>query len=119
MPPRRAVYALQETLNKELERPQRQQIIVILGMDKMSEWCSNFAPVPKANGKVRLCLDLARLDKALVRPVHRGLILNRILPRLADMKYLTFIVVSSGYHNLKLDEKVSYLMTFSCPFGRY
>ena len=25
----------------------------------------------------------------------------------------------SGYHNLKLDEKSSHLMTFSCLFGRY
>ena len=27
--------------------------------------------------------------------------------------------MSSGYHNLKLDEKSSYLMTFACHFGRY
>ena len=27
--------------------------------------------------------------------------------------------MSSGYHNLKLDEKLSYFMTFMCQFGRY
>ena len=27
--------------------------------------------------------------------------------------------VSSGYHNLKLDERSSYLTTFACQFGRY
>ena len=27
--------------------------------------------------------------------------------------------VSSGYHNLKLDEKSSYLTMFTCPFGWY
>ena len=74
--------------------------------------------VPKENGKVRLCLDPARLNKVLIRPVHRGLILNNILPRLADVKYLTLIDVSSGYRNINLDGKSSYL-TFSCPFGRY
>ena len=26
---------------------------------------------------------------------------------------------SSRHNNLKLDEKLSYLTTFSCPFGRY
>ena len=48
----------------------------------------------------------------LTRPVHRGLTLNDILPRLAGMKYLTLICESSGYHNQKLDEKSSYLTTF-------
>ena len=27
--------------------------------------------------------------------------------------------MSSGYHNLKLDKKSSYLTTFACQFGRY
>ena len=25
----------------------------------------------------------------------------------------------SGYHNLRLDTQLSYLTTFTCPFGRY
>ena len=32
---------------------------------------------------------------------------------------MSIIDVSSGYHNLKLDEKSSYLTTFTCPFGQY
>ena len=32
---------------------------------------------------------------------------------------MAIIDASCGYHNLKLDEKSSYLMTFACPFGRY
>ena len=31
---------------------------------------------------------------------------------------MSIIDASSGYHNLKLDEKSSYLTTFACPFGR-
>ena len=79
---------------------------------------NSFILIPKANGKVRLCLDLARLNKVLMRPVHRCLWLNDTLPRLVGMKYLTVIDSSLGYHNLKLDE-ISYLTIFSCPFGRY
>ena len=36
-----------------------------------------------------------------------------------NAKYLFLIDASSGYHNLKLDERSSYLMTFTCLFGRY
>ena len=32
---------------------------------------------------------------------------------------MSIIDASSGYHNLKLDEKSSYLSTFACPFGWY
>ena len=78
----------------------------------MSEWCNSFVLVPKADGKVWICLDLVQLNNVLVRVVHRGQILNDILPRLAGIKYLTLIDANSGYHNLKLDEQSSYLTTF-------
>ena len=34
-------------------------------MVETSEWCNSFMLLPKANGKVHLCLDIARLHKAL------------------------------------------------------
>ena len=63
--------------------------------------------VPKANGRVRLCLDPAWLNQMLIRLVYRGPKLNDILPKLNNAKYLSLIDASSGYHNLKLDEKSS------------
>ena len=36
-PPRRVVYALQEPQKEELERPQKQQIIIPMNLDKMTE----------------------------------------------------------------------------------
>ena len=42
-----------------------------------------------------------------------------IHPRLAGVKYLTLKVASSRYNSLKLNEKSSYLVTFSHPFGRF
>ena len=46
----------------------------------------------------------ARLNPALTRPMHRGPTLNHILPKLNNVQYLSFIDMSSGYHNLKLDK---------------
>ena len=73
-------------------------------MDEMSEWCNSFVLVPKVNGKVWLCLDPVRLNKVLIRPMHRGPTLNGIVPMLAGVKYLASIDTSLGYHNLKLDD---------------
>ena len=94
-------------------------IFTPLGVDETVEWCNSFVLVPKANSKVRLCLDLVRLNQALIRPIHRGPTLNDILPMLNNVKYMPIIDVSSGSHNLPFDTKSSYLTTFTCPFGRY
>ena len=40
-PLRRVVYALQKPLTEELEQLQKQQIIVLIGADEMSEWCNS------------------------------------------------------------------------------
>ena len=87
-------------------------------MTKIIKRSVNFV-VPKANGKVRLSIDPVRLNQALIRPVHRGPTLNDILPRLNNVKYMSIIDASWGYHNLKLDKKSLYLTTFACPFGWY
>ena len=98
---------------------QKQQIIIPLDVDDTSEWCNSFALVPKANGKLWLYLDPARINKVLIRLVHRGPTLNDILPKMAGFMYLTLIDANTGYHNLKLDKQSSYFATFSCLFGRY
>ena len=38
---------------------------------------------------------------------------------LNNVQYMSIVDVSSGYHNLQLDTKSSYLTTFVFPFGRY
>ena len=81
--------------------------------------CNSFVVVPKMNGKVQLCLDPVRLNQALIRLIHRGPTLNDILPKLNNVQYMSIIDASSGYHNIKLDNQLSYLTMFACPFGRY
>ena len=109
---RRVAYALWEPPWEELERWKKVEIIVPLDVGDTSEWSNSFVLVPKATGKVRACLDLAWLNKVLIRPIHRSPTLNDILPRLPGMKYLIFIDVSSGHNNLKLVEKSLYITTF-------
>ena len=69
-PPRRMAYALQQPLKGELNRLQEGQIIVPLHVDETSDWCNSLILVPKANGKVQLCLGLARLNMVVITLVH-------------------------------------------------
>ena len=58
-PPRCVAYALQKPFKEELECLQKIDIIIQLGVDETGEWCNSFVLVPKANSKVRLCLEPA------------------------------------------------------------
>ena len=73
-------YALPKPLKEKLQWLQQLVIIVLLGADEAAELCSSFVLVPKLNGKARLCLDPARLNHALIRPVDRGPTVNDIFP---------------------------------------
>ena len=118
-PPRCVTYALQKLLKEELEWLYQQDIIIPIGIDKTAEWCNCFALLLKPNGRVMLCLYVMWLNETLIWPVHRGPILNDIFPKLTNAKYLSLIDASLKYHNLRLEEKSSYLTTFSCQLGRY
>ena len=111
--PWHVAYALQKSFNKELEGLQQQDIITTT-----AEWFNSFVLVPNPNGKVRVCLDLARLNQALRWMVHRAPTLIDIFPKLNNSKYLSLIVTTSGCHDLKLDERSLYLTTFAFQFGR-
>ena len=119
VPPRHVAYGLQQPFKEELKHLQEMDIISPLGVDKMVQWCISFVLAPKADGKVRLCLDPAWLNQTLIRPIHRGLTLNDILSRLKNVKYISISDVGLGYHNLQLDTQLSYLTLFICLFGRY
>ena len=118
VPPRCVAYVLLMPFKDELER-QQQDIIEPLRVNEISEWCNSFVLVPKANSKVRLCLDPAQLNHALLRPTHKLSILNDILPKLNNIRYMSIIDASSMYHSLQLDNKSSYLTKFACQFGTY
>ena len=60
--PRRVAYALQLKTSQG-------EVPVDVDVDETLEQCNSFVLVPKANGKVWLCLELARHNKALIRPV--------------------------------------------------
>ena len=109
MLPQHIAYALQKLFKEELERLKQQMV----------EWWNSFVLVRMPNGKVRLCPNPARLNQVLIGPVHIGPTLNDIFPKLNNVKYLSIIDVSCGYHNLNLDERSSFLATFACQFGRY
>lgn len=118
-PPRQIAQALQKPLKEELGKMVQQGVIKPLTADEPAEWVNSFVCVSKPDNTIRFCLDPTRLNEAIIRPYHYTPTIEDLLPKLNNAKYFTIVDARSGYWSLKLDEKSSYLTTFSCMYGRY
>lgn len=43
---------------------------VISPVIDVTDWCFGIVPVPKANGQMRICVDLTLMNKAVKREIH-------------------------------------------------
>ena len=66
IPPRCMAFVLQKSFKEELDWLQQKHIITPLGVDRTAEWRNSFILIPNLNGRVRLCLDPARLNHELI-----------------------------------------------------
>ena len=73
-------------------------------------WCSGLVPVPKPNGKVRLCVDLTKLNKAVHREIHPMPSVDERLAKLGKSRIFSKLAVASS-------KKL--LTTFLTPYGCY
>ena len=63
--PRRVPVPLLSNVKEELAR--MEQMHIISKVDESTEWCAGMVVVPKANDKVRICVDLTRLNESILR----------------------------------------------------
>ena len=75
--------------------------------------------VPKANGKVRICVDLTKLNANVCRERHILPSVKKTLAQLGDAKVFTKLDANSGFWQIKLANESALLTTFITPFGRY
>ena len=115
--PRRVPLALKGRLKQELDRMQEQDVIV--KVSEPTDWVSSLVVVEKPNGKLRVCLDPRNLNKAVKRPHYNMPTLEDAVAKMAGAKFFSKLDAQSGYWQIRLDEKSSYLTTFNTPFGRY
>ena len=78
----------------ELDR--MKEMGVIEPVDNPTEWCSPMVPVPKPNGKVRICGDFIKLNKGILRDVHPIPPTEQSLGKLAGAKFVSKRIVVFG-----------------------
>ena len=92
---------------------------IIKEVTEPTEWCAPMVPVVKPNGKIRICVDLRKLNEAVKRERYVLPTLKDIAPKLAGAKVFSKLDASSGYWQIPLHPDSTSLTTFITPMGRF
>lgn len=115
--PRRVPHPLLPKVEKELQR--MKEFGVISPVTEPTEWCSGMIVAPKANGQIRICVDLTQLNKAVKREVHSMATVEENLAKLQGSQVFSKLDANSGFWQIPLDPSSRLLTTFVTPYGRF
>ena len=115
--PRRVPIALMSKVQSELQR--MEQTGVISQVKEPTDWCAGMVVVPKAGGKVRICVDLTKLNQNVRRERLMLPSVEQTLAQLGGATVFSKLDANSGFWQIELTKQSSLLTTFITPFGRY
>ena len=115
--PRRVAIPLLKPVKQELQR--MEDLGVIARVNEPTDWCAGMVVVPKPSGKVRICVDLTRLNQSVCRERHQMPAVDQTLAQLAGAKVYTKLDANSGFWQILLSPESALLTTFMTPFGRF
>nr|AAT81752.1 Reverse transcriptase (RNA-dependent DNA polymerase) domain containing protein [Oryza sativa Japonica Group]ABF97409.1 retrotransposon protein, putative, unclassified [Oryza sativa Japonica Group] len=83
------------------------------------EWLANPVVVPKANGKLRMCIDYTDLNKACPKDPYPLPRIDQIVDSTAGCDLLCFLDAYSGYHQIRMAREDEEKTAFITPIGTY
>ena len=87
---------------------------VIEKVEDPTEWCAGMVVVPKADGRVRICVDFTKLNKSIRRKWHLLPAVDQTLAQITGAKIFTKL--DSRFWQIPLAKELSHLTTFITPF---
>ena len=95
------------------EEIQKQLSVGFFAVVKYSEWQANVIPVPKKDGKVRVCVDFRYLNKASPKEDFPFLHIDMLVESTAEQSMLSFMDGFFGYNQIMMApedmEKTSFI----------
>ena len=88
-------------------------------MVNYQEWLANVVPVPKNDGKVRMCVDFRDLNKANPKDDCPLPHIDVLVENTAGHALLSFMDGFSGYNQIKMAPEDMEKISFITPWGTY
>ncbi|KAE8739487.1 hypothetical protein FOCC_FOCC015017, partial [Frankliniella occidentalis] len=117
-PPRRYHFALIEKLKVKIASLVERGIVAPI-IDEVPTFVSNLVVREKGDGDLRICLDPAKLNKAIVRQKYIIPTVDEIAHKVKDKAIFTVLDLKEGFWHATLEEESSSMCAFSTPFGLY
>nr|AAX96464.1 retrotransposon protein, putative, unclassified [Oryza sativa Japonica Group]ABA92565.1 retrotransposon protein, putative, unclassified [Oryza sativa Japonica Group] len=83
------------------------------------EWLANPVVIPKANGKLRMCIDYTDLNKACPKDPYPLPRIDQIVDSTVGCDLLCFLDAYSGYHQIRMAREDEEKTAFITPIGTY
>jgi len=80
-----------------------------------AEWISNVVPVYKKNGKLRVCIDFRKLNKATPMDGFPMLVADLLVDAAAGHRIISFMDGNAGYNQIFMAEEDIPKAAFRCP----
>lgn len=116
-PYRRIPIPLEEKVNDKIKELIDKDIIE--EVDKSSKWVSPIVPVLKDNGEIRICVDMRRANKAILRENHPLPTIDTILPKMRNAKLFSKLDIKDAFHQLELHPDSRHITTFITNKGLF
>ena len=116
-PLRRVPFQLREKVKSELDELLKMDIIE--PVNGPTPWVNPTVIVPKANGKIRLCLDMRQANEAIIRGRHPIPTVDEVLQAMNGATVFSKVDLRMGYHQLVLDQESREITTFVTHTGLY
>ncbi|CAB4009281.1 Transposon Tf2-6 poly, partial [Paramuricea clavata] len=114
---RRTAFSLRGKIEEKLDELLREDIIE--KVDGPTPWVNPVVVVPKANGEVRLCVDMRCANKAIIRERHPIPTIDEILQDMQEGGVFSKLDLKWGYHQIELSEESRSITTFVTHKGLF
>ena len=101
------------------EEVQKQIDAGFLVTSEYPQWLANIVPVPKKDGKVRMCVDYRDLNKASPKDDFPLPHIDMLVDSTAKFKVFSFMDGFSGYNQIKMAPEDMEKIAFITPWGTF